>query len=163
MGDARKEALRVDLDSQIKLEFHGAAITPDAGLVAYRELDEALELTTIADDLFRDPRRGKDTQHELTGILPDGRGGGAAQAVRRDPGPHPATAPCGQHGPFMMTRQAPQNGSRCDDPRGCPALGRGNGAWLGILQARGRRKNGSKSRGTAKKVREVVGATGGAV
>ena len=64
MGEARKEALRVGFDSQIKLEFHGAAVTSDAGLVAYRELDEALGLTAMADDLFRDPRRGMNTQHE---------------------------------------------------------------------------------------------------
>ena len=63
MGEARREALRVDFDSQIKLEFHGAAITSDAGLVAYRELDEALGLTATADDMFRDPRHGKNTQH----------------------------------------------------------------------------------------------------
>ena len=48
MGEARKEALRVDFDSQIKLEFHGAAVTSDAGLVAYRELDEALGVTRMA-------------------------------------------------------------------------------------------------------------------
>ena len=42
MGDARKDALRVEFDNQIKLEFHGAAVTSDAGLIAYRELDEAL-------------------------------------------------------------------------------------------------------------------------
>jgi len=69
MGEARKEALRVDFDSQIKLEFHGAAVTSDAGLVAYRELDEALGVTRMADAMFRDPRRGKNTQHELMGML----------------------------------------------------------------------------------------------
>jgi len=69
MGEARKEALRVDFDSQIKLEFHGASVTSDAGLVAYRELDEALGLTVMVDDIFRDPRRGKNTQHELTAML----------------------------------------------------------------------------------------------
>ena len=69
MGEARKEALRVDFDSQIKLEFHGASVTSDAGLVAYRELDEALGLTALADELFRDPRRGMNTQHELTAML----------------------------------------------------------------------------------------------
>jgi len=37
---ARKDALRVEFDSRIKLEFHGAAVTSDAGLIAYRELDE---------------------------------------------------------------------------------------------------------------------------
>jgi len=61
--------LRVDFDSHIKLEFHGATGTSDAGLVAYRELDEALGLTAMADDMFRDPRRGKNTQHELMGLL----------------------------------------------------------------------------------------------
>ena len=69
MGEARKDALRVDFDSQIKLEFQGAAVTSDAGLVAYRELDEVLSLTAMADDLFRDPRRGKNTQHEVIGLL----------------------------------------------------------------------------------------------
>ena len=69
MGEARKDALRVDFDSQIKLEFQGAAVTSDAGLVAYRELDEVLRLTAMADDLFRDPRRGKNTQHEVMGLL----------------------------------------------------------------------------------------------
>jgi hypothetical protein len=69
MGEARREALRVDFDSQIKLEFHGTAITSDAGLVAYRELDEALGLTATADDMFRDHRRGKNTQHEVMDLL----------------------------------------------------------------------------------------------
>ena len=69
MGETRKEALRVDFDSQIKLEFHGAAVTSDAGLVAYRELDETLGLTAMADNLFRDPRPGKNTQHELMSML----------------------------------------------------------------------------------------------
>ncbi len=53
MGDARKDALRVEFDSRIKLEFHGAAVTSDAGLIAYRELDEELGLTEIG-EVFRD-------------------------------------------------------------------------------------------------------------
>ncbi len=68
MGGARKDALRVEFDSRIKLEFHGAAVTSDAGLVAYRELDEALGLTKMG-KVFRDSRRGKNTQHELVGLL----------------------------------------------------------------------------------------------
>jgi len=31
------------------------------------------------------------------------------------------TAYRARHGAFMMTRQAPQNGFRCDRPWGCPA------------------------------------------
>lgn len=69
MGESRRDALRVDFDSRIKLEFHGATVTSDAGLVAYRELDEALALTDMAGEMLRDSRQGMNTQHELVGLL----------------------------------------------------------------------------------------------
>ena len=45
MGEAGKDALRVGFDHAIKLEFHGARISSDAGLFPYRDLDEAAKLT----------------------------------------------------------------------------------------------------------------------
>jgi hypothetical protein len=54
MGEGRKHALRVDFDGKVRLEFHGAMITSDAGLLAYRELDSALGLTEIAESFLHD-------------------------------------------------------------------------------------------------------------
>jgi hypothetical protein len=60
---------RPTFDRRIKLEFHGARITPDGGLLAYRELDDALGLTDMAITKFLDRRRGKNTRHKLGGLF----------------------------------------------------------------------------------------------
>jgi hypothetical protein len=69
MGESQKEALRVQFDPSVKLEFHGAKVTSDGGLLLYRELDEVLGLTVLAEEVFKDTRTGKNTQHTLTGLL----------------------------------------------------------------------------------------------
>ena len=53
----------------LKFEFHGSRITSDAGLLAYRELDEALGLTTLAGDVIADSRTGKNGWHGIIGLL----------------------------------------------------------------------------------------------
>ncbi len=68
-GDSRKHPLRVDFDRRLKLEFHGSKITSDAGLLAYRELDEVLGLTDLGGASLSDLRRGKNTRHLLTGLV----------------------------------------------------------------------------------------------
>jgi hypothetical protein len=72
MGDRRKQALRVQFDGKLKLEFHGAKITSDAGLIALRELDEAFRLTEKGSTLLSDPRPGKNTQHTMLAMLRQG-------------------------------------------------------------------------------------------
>jgi RNA polymerase sigma factor (sigma-70 family) len=69
MGDSQVDALRVDFDRRIKLEFHGSAVTSDAGLLAYRELDDALELTGTPASGLQDTWTGQNTQHTLTALL----------------------------------------------------------------------------------------------
>jgi hypothetical protein len=72
MGDRRKQALCVQFDGKLRLEFHGAKITSDAGLLAFREMDEAFRLTEKGSTLLSDSRRGKNTQHSMLAMLRQG-------------------------------------------------------------------------------------------
>jgi len=44
MGEARKDALKIDFDRRLKLEFHGTKVTSDAGLLAHRELRDRFDI-----------------------------------------------------------------------------------------------------------------------
>ena len=67
MGESKRHGLRVDFDRRLKLEFRGSKITSDAGLLAYQELDHALGLTEVAEDIFQDSRAGRNGWHCITG------------------------------------------------------------------------------------------------
>jgi hypothetical protein len=51
------------------LQFRGSAITSDAGLLPYRELDDTLGLTDWGADTLADARTGKNGRHRLAGWL----------------------------------------------------------------------------------------------
>ena len=68
-GEADRNALRLDFDRRLLLQFRGSTITSDAGLLAYRELDDALHLTDTAASTLADARTGKNGRHRLAGLL----------------------------------------------------------------------------------------------
>jgi hypothetical protein len=47
-GEPRAEVLRLDFDRRLMVQFPGSVVTSDAGLLAYRELDAAAGLVTLA-------------------------------------------------------------------------------------------------------------------
>jgi hypothetical protein len=51
------------------LGFRGSVITSDAGLLAYRELDDVLALTTTGGQRLADSRTGKNRLHLFVGLL----------------------------------------------------------------------------------------------
>ena len=69
MGDCQTEPLRPQFDRRLRLRFFGAQVTSDAGLLAYRELDDALDLTHAAAGTLQDSRTGQNAQHTATALL----------------------------------------------------------------------------------------------
>jgi hypothetical protein len=68
-AESVEDPVQLRFDRRLELEFHGSNITSDAGLLAYRELDEAPGLTTTAGAALSDLRRGRNRRHVLTGLL----------------------------------------------------------------------------------------------
>jgi hypothetical protein len=69
MKYTKGERLNIHFNSKIKLEFHGARLTSDGGLLAYRELDEALGLFESTSAVMNDRRTGRNIQHDITNLL----------------------------------------------------------------------------------------------
>ena len=68
-GESESDAPRLNFDRRVKLEFHGSSVTSDAGLLAYRELDDVLGLMVIAGQHLADGRTGGNGRHDLIGML----------------------------------------------------------------------------------------------
>jgi len=69
MDESVSTPVRLQFDRRLRLEFHGATITSDAGLLACRELDDSLELTETATACLRESRGGRNVQHQLVPLL----------------------------------------------------------------------------------------------
>ena len=69
VGEADRAALRVEFDARLRLEFHGSRVTSDGGLLAFRELDDALGLMELAGAALADTRTGQNSRHTLIAQL----------------------------------------------------------------------------------------------
>jgi hypothetical protein len=68
-GESVSDAVRLDFDRRLTLQFRGSVVTSDAGLLAYRELDDALGLSVMTGEMLADARTGKNGRHALVGLL----------------------------------------------------------------------------------------------
>jgi len=69
MGESESGAIRLDFDRRLMVQFRGSVVTSDAGLLAYRELDDAIGLTALASETLADARTGKNGRHALAGLF----------------------------------------------------------------------------------------------
>jgi hypothetical protein len=69
VGESSGDVLRPGFDRRLILQFRGSALTSDAGLLAYRELDDALGLSAMAGETLADARTGKNGRHALVRML----------------------------------------------------------------------------------------------
>ena len=69
MGESRKEALKLVFDGSVRLEFRGATVSSDTGLLAYRDVDDVFALTATASAALKDCRTGTNIRHSLTALL----------------------------------------------------------------------------------------------
>jgi hypothetical protein len=68
-GESNDGALRLEFDRRLMLQFRGSVVTSDAGLLAHRELDDALGLSGMAGEALADGRTGKNGRHAVVGML----------------------------------------------------------------------------------------------
>ena len=61
--------MKVGFDGGIKLEFHGAKLSSNGGLLAYRDLDHALGLFNSVSTVFIDKRTGRNIQHAMPTLM----------------------------------------------------------------------------------------------
>ena len=68
MGETQNRPFQLSFNSSLRVDFQGARVTSDGGLLLVRELDERLGLGELIDRHLADPR-GKNTQLPLADLL----------------------------------------------------------------------------------------------
>src|SRR3984893_2334952 len=69
VGDATSGPVRLSFNPQLRVEFRGATVTSDAGLLLPRELDERLGVSALIERHLDDPRTGRNRQFPLRDLF----------------------------------------------------------------------------------------------
>jgi Transposase DDE domain group 1 len=69
VGEKGKQPFQLSFNSSVRVDFQGARVTSDGGLILVRELDERLGLSELRERHLTDSRRGKNTQLPLADLL----------------------------------------------------------------------------------------------
>src|SRR6266446_5536462 len=69
VGETQNRPFQLSFNSSLKVDFQGARVTSDGGLILVRELDERLGLSELMERHLTDSRRGKNTQLPLADLL----------------------------------------------------------------------------------------------
>src|SRR5262249_61928924 len=69
VGDAELGPVCLSFNPQLRVEFRGATVTSDAGLLLPRELDERLGLGALIERHLSDPRTGRNFQFPLADLF----------------------------------------------------------------------------------------------
>jgi len=69
VGETQKRPFQLSFNSSLRVDFQGARVTSDGGLILVRELDERVGLSELTERHLTDSRRGKNTQLPLADLL----------------------------------------------------------------------------------------------
>ena len=69
MGETQEEPFQLSFNSWLKVDFQGARVTSNGGLILVRELDERMGLSVLIERHLSDSRRGKNIQLPLADLL----------------------------------------------------------------------------------------------
>jgi DDE family transposase len=69
VSETQDRPFQLSFNSLLKVDFQGARVTSDGGLILVRELDGCLGLSELMERHLSDCRRGKDIQLPLADLL----------------------------------------------------------------------------------------------
>jgi Transposase DDE domain group 1 len=69
VGETQNRPFQLSFNSSLRVEFQGARVTSDGGLILVRELDERLGLSELLERHLTDSRKGKNIQLPLADLL----------------------------------------------------------------------------------------------